>query len=81
MSKITIELAPEQIKEAFEKLPVKERLTLADELNKITRRARWDMLLKQIRSRVAKHPISQQEIDRICQEVRQERYERNKGGH
>lgn len=81
MAKITIDLNTHQIKEAFEKLSAKEKVGLVEEFGKRTRKLRWDPLIQQIRSRVAKHRILQKEIDQICEEVRRERYERNKSDH
>ena len=76
MSKITIELAPEQIKEAFEKLPTKEKIRLVGEFERETREERWDVLVSRIRLRFRKTPISQKEINRICEEVRKDLYEK-----
>jgi len=75
MAKVTIDLAPEQIKEAFEKLPTKEKVRLIEEFEKATRRLRWEALIAKIRARAKKSPISQKEINRVCEEVRQELYE------
>ena len=79
MSKVEVNLGPTQIKEAFEQLDTKEKLKLVKEFERETRRARWNTLINKIRRRAKKYPISQKEINRICKEVRQERYERNKG--
>ena len=78
MSKIEVDLGPTQIKEAFEQLNIREKVKLVEEFERETRRARWAALVNKIRQRAKKYPISQKEIDRICEEVRKERYERNK---
>lgn len=80
MSKITIDLAPKQIKEAFEKLPTKEKIRLVEEFERETRKERWDTIVTKIRARFKKNPISQKEINRICEEVRRDLYERRTKG-
>lgn len=74
MSKITIELSPQEIQEAFGQLPVREKVKLVSEFERQTRKERWDDLLARIDARRKKYPISQKEINRVCEEVRKERY-------
>ena len=81
MATIMVEIGVKQIKEAFQKMPIKERINLVEEFERQTRKDRWEALTKDIRKRVVKHSISNREIDRICEEVRKERYERNKGSY
>lgn len=82
MAKVMLNIEPEQIKEAFEKLPSKDKLKLVEVFEKETQRERWEELLTKIRKRVKAKPIPQKEINRICKKVRQELYERrNKGSN
>ncbi len=76
-----IEIEIEQLKEAFEKLSIKEKIKLVEEFEKETRHARWDTLIAKIRKRVKKNPISQKEINQICEEARKKLYERKAKGN
>jgi hypothetical protein len=76
----TIEIETKQLKEAIRKLPVKEKIRLVEELEKETRRSRWETLIAKIRSRIRNNPISQKEINKICEEARTELYARRLKG-
>lgn len=81
MAILTVEVGAKEIKEVFKRLPSRERIDLVEELVRETRKERWENLFRDVRGRIKKHPISDQEIQRICEEVRKEHYERNKGSH
>ncbi len=74
---VRIEINIKQIESAIKKLSVSEKLKLIRKLERETRRARWNELISKIRQRFAKNPISDAEIRKICEQVRQKRYERN----
>ena len=76
MTKQEVGLGVEVIKYTFDKLPIPDRIRVVEELERETRRQRWDQVVSRVRSRVAKSPISQREINRICEEVRQRNYEK-----
>jgi len=76
-----IEIEIEQLKQAFESLSTKDKIKLVEDFEKETRRARWDALTIRIRSRTKKNPVSQKEINRTCEEVRQELYEKRTQSH
>ncbi len=61
-----------------EQLDLPAKLRLAEKLNRQTRRARWEPLVQRMRRRFAAHPLSAGEIRRICEAVRQERFERRR---
>lgn len=78
MSKFTLEL---NIKELIEKMPMNKRIELVRELEKETWAKRLDQVVKRIRKHFRRHPLSFRKITRICEEVRQQRYERTKRSH
>ena len=78
MSKFTLEL---DVKELIGRLPIEERIRLVKDLERETWAKRLDAVVKRIRKRFKKHPISSQEITAICDEVRQRNYEKNKRGN
>ena len=71
MSKVVLE-AVERLVDA---LTPPEKLRIYQKVERATKRERLDELLRQIRRRAVKHPISDQELKRICDEVRQELYD------
>ena len=76
MTKSDIDLGIEVIKYTFERLPVTDRVRLVKDLEKETRKQRWGQVVSEIRKRAAKSLISQREINRICEETRQQLYEK-----
>ena len=74
MSKVTIELGPEQIERIVEDLTIEQKLRLVRKLEKETLSQRWDNLLKTIDERRKKYPISQQEINKEIALARKEFY-------
>ena len=64
------------IKFAFERLPPKDRLKVVAQLERITRKDRWQDLTQKVRRRARKDPISQQEIDSLCEDARRKIYAR-----
>ena len=75
MTKADIGLGIELIKYTFEKLPVRARIKVVEELGRATRKERWNEVVSVIRARVRARQISQREIDRICEDVRTKLYE------
>jgi len=78
---VSIEINTQQIESAVEKLGITEKLKIIRKLEKETRRVRWDSFISKIRKRFAKNPISDSEITKVCEQARQERYERNRKTH
>ena len=72
------EIKFEQIRKAIKRLPIAQRIRLAEELGRQTWTKRMNKVLKDIDSRRKKYPISQKEIDRICEEARQETYDKRR---
>lgn len=70
--------SPARIWSLFKQLNPVEQLKLVARMERETREKRWDDLIKKLSRRFRKHPISDEEITRIVEEVRQERYERAK---
>ena len=68
----------EEIRKAVKRLPMRQRIRLAEELNKDTWQKQFAALLKEIRAGARKHPISQKEINKICEETRQELYDQRR---
>jgi len=80
MTKAEMELGVEVIKYTFEKLPDKAQIKLLEELEKDTRKQRWNQVVSKVRSRATNKRISQKEINRVCEQVRQRIYEKRTKG-
>lgn len=65
----------EAVERLVDELSQAEKLRIYQKVEQATQRERLDALLRRIRHQAAKHPISDQELKRICDEVRQELYE------
>jgi len=78
MSKFTLEL---NIKELIEKMPMNKKIELVRELERETWAKRLDQVVKKIRKRFRRRPLSFRKITQICEEVRQRHYERTKRSH
>lgn len=76
MTKPELDLGIEVIKYTFDKLPMPDRIKLVEELERETRKQRWNQVISKVKVRAAKKPISQKEINRICEETRQQLYEK-----
>ena len=74
MSKVTIELSPQQISEAIEGLSAKEKLQLTEKLERETLRLRWRQILKDIDSRLKKFPISKNDVMKEIAAYRKKQY-------
>ena len=83
MQKVTVEFLPKQaeqlVEQLLERLDPSAKLRLAEKLDRETRRARWEPVALKMRQRFSKHPLSPREIRRLCEQVRQERFERRAG--
>ncbi|NOZ63611.1 MAG: hypothetical protein GXO71_01455 [Caldiserica bacterium] len=80
MRKVMIEVDKKQIEAAIEQLDITDKLALFKKLERQTRKERWDALTLKIRKRFKENPISEEEITRICEEVRQRIYEESTKG-
>lgn len=80
MEKVLVELLPKQIERLASRLAsqlnTSAKLRLAEQLNRQTRRARWQPLALKMRRRFARNPLSARDIRRLCETVRRERSER-----
>lgn len=81
-SSVELELSAQQAEvladRLIDRLPSPAKLRLAAKLEAETRRARWEPLIQKMRRRFARHPLSAREIRRVCEQVRQEHFERNR---
>ena len=79
MQKVSVELSSKQAEELadqlLERLDPAAKLRLTEKLERATRRARWEPLVVKMRQRFAQRPLSAQAIRRLCEQVRQERFE------
>ncbi|MFH1777374.1 MAG: hypothetical protein ABH952_07450 [Candidatus Omnitrophota bacterium] len=75
MAKITLEIDSRQVEALVEKLPTDEKIHLVQRLEEETWPDRIKQIVSNIRRRAKKNPISEEEITRICEDVRQELYE------
>ena len=80
MQKITMALLPKQAEELanqlLERLTMTSKLRLAKKLERETRQARWEPMIAKLRQRFSQRPLSQGQIRRLCESVRQERANR-----
>ena len=61
----------------FRKLSRIQKLKVVSKLENETREERWDDLTEKLSRPFRSKPIADEEITRLVEEVRQERYERN----
>ena len=74
MSTVTVELDIRQIEAAIKRLKPEEKIRLVENLEKETWPDRFKALLKRIDRKSDKYPISEQEINRVCEEIRHKRH-------
>lgn len=74
MSTVTVEVDIRQIEAAIRRLKTQDKIKLVENLEKETWPDRFKALMERIDRKSAKHPISEQEINRVCQTVRHKRY-------
>lgn len=72
MAKALHELTFKQIETAIEKLPLEQQQELARRLWVM----RFEKLSEKMRRAAKKNKITQKDIDRVCEDVRQELYEK-----
>jgi len=74
MPQIAIEIKPEQIEQAIRQMSPAEQKELERKLWAI----RMDRLVSKMRKNAQKNKVTQAQINRICERVRQELYEKNR---
>jgi len=62
----------------FKKLTRFQKIQIVYQLQKETREDRWDQLTESLSRRFQGNPVSDEEIASIVEEVRQERYEKDR---
>ncbi len=72
MEKVTIEVDIKQLEKIIERLPQKEQKRLAEKLWKI----QMENILRKVRKAATKNKITEKKIKEVCEEVRQEIYEK-----
>ena len=80
MAKTMVGLNMKQIQTTIKQLGMPEKMKIFETLEKETRKERWKNLFNRIEKRYKKNPVSDEEILRICKEVRKKRYERTLEG-
>ena len=78
---ITLEISPNQVEKLIERLPLESKIRLVRRLEKETWAKRLDTIAQRMRKHVKQKGVTDREIDRICEEVRKERYARNQSRH
>lgn len=76
-----IELDVSQIRKAIGQLKLKEKIGLAEELDKETWQARFEELVSRIRKRAKRTSITETDIIDACERVRQRLYNERISGH
>ncbi|MEW6040520.1 MAG: hypothetical protein AB1633_03260 [Elusimicrobiota bacterium] len=74
MPQIAIDINTKQIEQIIEQMAPKEQKELERKLWAI----RMDYLIAKLRKNSKKNKVSQKDIDRVCEEVRQELYEKRR---
>lgn len=70
-----LELNLEQIEKLIDQLGEQEKIRLVQKLGRKTLPARWRTFFRQIDQRRKRFPVTESEIEKIVEEVRQEIYE------
>lgn len=78
---ITLEISPSQVESLVERLPIESKIRLVRRLEKETWAKRLDTIVQRMRKHIKEKGITDKEIDRICEEVRKERYAKNQSRH
>ena len=80
MQKVSVTLLPKQaeilIEQLVQNLDFEAKYRLVQKLQREMRRARWEPLVLKMRRRFASKPLSSRQIRQVCEQVRQERFER-----
>lgn len=71
----------EAIEQLIEALKPKDRLQLLKHLEESLWKSRLGQVVTKMRKRTRERGITDEEIDRICEEVRKERYAKNQSHH
>jgi hypothetical protein len=74
MSRVTIELSPQQIAAAVERLSGEEKIRLTERLEKETLKMRWKRILRDIDLKLRRFPISKEEVLKEIQAYRKAKY-------
>jgi hypothetical protein len=74
---ISVEITPSQLDTLVDRLPLARKIRLIRRIEKGFSADKLNAAVKKMRERVKKNGISDQDIDRICEEVRKERYAKN----
>ena len=75
MVKLTSKISFKETKALISRWPISRKVRLVQDLSEETRKYQWDQLLRRIRSRARKYKITQKDIDKAVEEVRQELYD------
>ena len=79
MQNVSVELSSKQAEQLAVQLVTRldesAKLRLVQQLERQTRRARWEPLVLKMRQRFAQRPLSPLQIRRLCETVRQEQFE------
>ena len=73
-NKIVLEVTPGQIETLVDRLSIEDKIRIVRKLERETWARRLDEVVSRIRSRFRQNPISDKEIVRICEDVRQRLY-------
>ena len=73
---VKAEMSLSKIRKEINKLSADKRLKLIEDLNRRTWKDQFKRLLSKIDERVAKNPISEEEVNRLVEQARQEYYEK-----
>ena len=74
MSKVIIELSAEQLGQAIESLPEREKLKLTERLERETFGLRWRQILSHIDARLKKFPVPKETVLKEIQAYRKHKY-------
>ena len=79
MKQVSVEFSSQQAEELagqlVSRLNAPAKLRLVAQLERQTRRARWEPLVATMRRRFSKRPLTALQIRRLCEQVRQEHFE------
>ena len=80
MKNVKVEFSPHQaedlVHQLIDNLDLPAKLRLAKKLDQQTRKARWEPLVEKMQENFAERPLTAQEIRHLCEQVREERFNR-----
>ena len=76
MVKIVINFNKREIEKMIDKLNYRDKIEILEKLAIKTRKKRWEKLISKIRDKAKRKPISDEDITKLCEKIRNRIYEK-----